>query len=148
MSNYLALFLLLFAASCQEKPVAKTGHLPYYDTADFTPKWEMPPGQPFHQIRPFQLVNQRNQVFTERDLAGKICVADFFFTACPGICPRMTSSMGTIQQAFSNDDNVLLLSHSVMPRADSAGVLARYAQSHHVDFNRWKLLTGEKKGNL
>ena len=145
MRNYLALFLLLFAASCQEKPVANTGRLPYYDTADFTPKWAMPAGQPFHQIRPFKLVNQQNQVFTERDLAGKICVADFFFTACPGICPRMTSSMGTIQQAFSNDDNVLLLSHSVMPRADSAGVLARYAQSHHVDFNRWKLLTGEKQ---
>ena len=105
----------------------------------------MPAGQPFHQIRPFSLVNQKNEVFTEKNLDGKISVVDFFFTTCPGICPRMTSSMGDIQKEFINDDNVLLLSHSVTPDFDSAGVLARYADDHNVNFKRWKLLTGEKE---
>ncbi len=142
MKKYLPLFALLFAVACSPE---KTVTLPYYDTADFTPKWEMPAGQPFHQIRPFSLVNQKNEVFTEKNLDGKISVVDFFFTTCPGICPRMTSSMGDIQKEFINDDNVLLLSHSVTPEADSAGVLARYADDHNVNFKRWKLLTGGKE---
>ena len=141
MIKHLSLLLLLLTASCQDNAPS----LPYYDTADFTPKWELPTGKPFHQIRPFRLLNQHNQVFTEKDLAGKICVVDFFFTICPGICPKMTSSMADIQKEFSNDDEILLLSHSVMPDHDSVAVLQRYAQAKKVDFNRWKLLTGDKK---
>ena len=82
----------------------------------------------FHQIRPFKLVNQENQPFTEKDIEGKICVADFFFTSCPGICPKMTKSMADIQSEFMNDDEILLLSHSVTPEKDSVAVLKEYAK--------------------
>ena len=142
MKKYLPILWLFLAASCSPE---KTVTLPYYDTADFTPKWEMPAGQAFHQVRPFSLVNQKNEVFTEKNLDGKISVVDFFFTTCPGICPRMTSSMGDIQKEFIDDDNIQLVSHSVTPEADSAGVLERYAENNHVNFKRWKLLTGKKQ---
>ncbi len=140
MKYYLPILFFFILVSC----VNKKKRLPYYDTPDFTPKWETPNNKTFHQIRSFKLINQENQTFTEKDLEGKICVADFFFTTCPGICPKMTNSMSDIQRAFINDDEILLLSHSVTPAKDSAPVLKQYAIDKKVDFRRWKLLTGDK----
>jgi protein SCO1 len=136
---YLILCLFTIIACNNDKK-----QLPYYDTPDFTPKWEMTNEKTFHQIRPFKLINQENQPFTEKDIEGKICVADFFFTTCPGICPKMTNSMADIQSEFMNDDEILLLSHSVTPEKDSVAVLKQYAKEKKVDFKRWKLLTGPK----
>lgn len=133
------MFLVLLI-SCKNKSIT----LPYYDTPDFTPKWEMPDNKTFHQIRPFTLLNQENELFTERNIEDKICVADFFFTSCPGICPKMTKSMGDIQKEFMNDDEIMLLSHSVNPEKDSVPVLQIYARDVNVNYNRWKLLTGNK----
>ena len=118
--------------------------LPYYDTPDFTPKWEMKNESIFHKIRPFELINQENESFTEKDIEGKICVADFFFTTCPGICLEMTNSMADIQKEFINDDEIQLLSHSVTPEKDSVPVLKEYAEEKKINFKRWKLLTGDK----
>ncbi len=78
-------------------------------------------------------------------MEGKIYVADFFFTICPGICPKMTSNMALLQEAFLDDDNVLLLSHSVMPRRDSVAVLKEYAEDHGIVSNKWHLLTGDRE---
>jgi len=140
MKNSLLIFILFFCFSCIEKKEV----LPYYNTPDFTPKWSIANKESFHQIRPFELINQENRIFTEKDIEGKICVVDFFFTSCPGICPKMTKSMSDIQKEFINDDAILLLSHSVTPEKDSVSVLKKYAIENKIDFNRWKLLTGNK----
>jgi protein SCO1 len=139
MKYYLILIMFLML-SCKENKK----HLPYYDTPDFTPKWDMANENTFHKIRPFNLLNQENKLFTEKDIEGKICVADFIFTTCPGICPKMTSNMADIQKEFINDDELLLLSHSVTPEIDSVPVLKQYAIDKKVEFKRWKLLTGDK----
>lgn len=139
--KYLFLMSFLFMIlACNNKK-----KLPYYDTADFTPKWEMQDEKTFHRIRPFKLLNQENKLFTEKDIDGKICVADFFFTSCPGICPKMAKSMADVQKEFMDDEDVLLLSHSVTPDKDSVPILKKYAQSNKINFKRWKLLTGNKK---
>lgn len=139
--KYCAFWLaFLFIGSCKDSHEK----LPYYDTPDFTPKWEMSNTNTFHQIRPFKLINQNNQSFTEKDMEGKICVADFFFTTCPGICPKMTKNMADIQKEFIQDEDILLLSHSVTPERDSVPVLKQYAEEKKVHLNRWKLLTGNK----
>ena len=140
MNYYLFIVSFILIVSCNEKQQ----QLPYYDTADFTPKWEMSNEKTFHKIRPFKLINQENQIFTEKNMEGKICVVDFFFTTCPGICPKMTKSMTDIQKEFINDDEILLLSHSVTPEKDSVSVLKQYAKIKNVSFKRWKLLTGSK----
>ena len=132
----LSIFTLL---SCNNKQ-----QLPYYETPDFTPKWVMRDEKTFHKIRPFKLLNQENQVFSEKDIEDKICVVDFFFTTCPGICPKMTNNMADIQNEFINDDDILLLSHSVTPEKDSVSVLKQYALEKKIEFRRWKLLTGTK----
>lgn len=127
--------------SCKESK----NTLPYYDTPDFTPKWEMNNEDAFHKIRPFKLVNQENQIFTEKDIEDKICIVDFFFTTCPGICPKMTDNMSILQKEFLKEEDVLLLSHSVTPDIDSVAVLKQYAIDKNVNFNKWKLLTGTQK---
>lgn len=133
---------------CRAADVPKAGPaprtLPYYDSADFTPRWDVANDASFHRIRPFRLSDQQGQAFTEAGLEGRIAVVDFFFTTCPAICPRMAVSMKTLQQEFFDDDRVLLLSHSVTPDTDTTAVLSDYAAAHGVEYRRWKLLTGAK----
>ena len=76
---------------------------------------------------------------------NKIYVADFFFTTCPSICPKMTENMGLIQENIKTDNQVLLLSFSVTPEIDSVQQLKRYAIEKGVIDSKWNLLTGDKK---
>jgi protein SCO1 len=138
MKNIITIIFLCVLISCKEK-VRK---LPYYDTADFTPKWEMENKETFHTIRKFDLTDQEGKPFTEKNLDGKICVADFFFTSCPGICLKMAVSMTDLQKEFLADGDVLLVSHSVTPAKDSVPILKKYAADKGVQYNKWKLLTG------
>lgn len=124
-------------------PVAERT-LPFYDSADFTPRWPGEGTPVSHRIRPFRLVDQQGAPFTEADLAGRIAVVDFFFTTCPAICPLMATSMGDVQDAFKDDDRVVLLSHSVTLDTDTPEVLAKYAATHEVQSDKWKLLTGPR----
>ena len=112
-------------SSTQPREAERT--LPFYDSADFTPKWDGVDAPTAHRIRPFRLTDQQNAPFTEADLGGRIAVVDFFFTTCPAICPLMAASMGDVQKAFLDDDRVVLLSHSVTPETDTPEVLAQYA---------------------
>ena len=72
-------------------------------------------------------------------------IADFFFTTCGTICPKMTINLSEIQKAFANNPKVKLLSHTVFPETDSVPVLKAYAKKHHVDNTKWNLVTGDKK---
>lgn len=98
-----------------------------------------------HQIKPFHLIDQDGDSVFLKDVAGKVVLADFFFTTCGSICPKMSTQMQRVQEAFKDDDRVLLLSHSVTPETDSVPVLKAYAQEYGVDHRRWRLLTGDRK---
>jgi len=127
---------------------SRVDRLPYYNEATFTPIWfESKEAVPenFHQIPPFSLLNQFGDSITEKDVDGKIFVTDFFFTTCPGICPKMTSNMLLIQEAFLEDEDILLLSHSVTPEYDSVPILRSYAEMKGVIKDKWHLLTGDRK---
>jgi protein SCO1 len=139
--KYLIFCLGIFISACQEN-IRK---LPYYNSAGFTPIWELPTnGSDFHTIRAFNLIDQEGKVFTEKNIDNKICVVDFFFTVCPGICPKMTNNMAVLQKEFLTDNNILLLSHSVTPERDSVPVLKEYATDKGVQYDKWRLLTGTK----
>ena len=99
----------------------------------------------YHKIAPFALTNQNGETITDRDYKDKIYVADFFFTTCPTICPKMTANMGEIQKAILNDPQVKLLSFSVTPEIDSVAQLKKYAIEKGVEDQKWNLLTGKKK---
>ena len=99
----------------------------------------------YHKIADFKLVNQNGDTITQNDYKNKIYVADFFFTTCQSICPIMTDHMVKIQEELKNDDEVLLLSHTVTPEIDSVAQLKRYAEKKGVNDKKWNLVTGDKK---
>jgi protein SCO1/2 len=99
----------------------------------------------YHTIQPFSFINQFNDTVTEKTIANKIYVTDFFFATCQSICPKMSSQLVHVQNAFKNDKDVLLLSHTVNPSNDTVEVLNGYAQTYGAIKNKWHLLTGNKK---
>jgi len=99
----------------------------------------------YHTIADFKFINQNGKTITQDDYKNKIYIADFFFTTCPSICPIMTGNMITIQEEIKNDDEVMLLSHSVTPKIDSVPQLKKYALEKGVLDVKWNLVTGDKK---
>ena len=98
-----------------------------------------------HRIGDFQLINQDGQLKSTADWNDKIVVADFFFTHCPTVCPKMTKSLIRIQEAFKTDAEILISSFTVDPERDSSAQLKKYARQYNVDTRNWNLLTGDKK---
>ena len=99
----------------------------------------------YHSIADFKLINQNGDTVTQEQYAQKIYIADFFFTTCPTICPVMTANMVDIQKIIQDDDEVMLLSHSVTPEIDSVPQLKKYALEKGVIDAKWNLVTGDKK---
>ncbi len=98
-----------------------------------------------HTITDFSFTNQNGKTITQKDYEGKIYVADFFFTTCGSICPKMTDNMVWLQNQLKDNPKVLLLSHSVTPDIDSVSVLKKYALKKGVIDSKWNLITGDKK---
>ena len=97
-----------------------------------------------HRVLPFQLVNQYGDTITEQNLEGKIYIADFFFTTCPGICKDMAVEKRRLQDAFKDDDQIIIVSHTVTPETDSVPVMRNYAELQGAIQGKWELLTGDK----
>lgn len=98
-----------------------------------------------HKIAPFAFTNQNGKKITNKDYEGKIYVADFFFTTCQTICPKMTDNMVWLQNKIKDNPKVKLLSHSVFPDEDTVEVLKKYAKEKGVIDEKWNLVTGNQK---
>lgn len=149
-------WLLALLVSCKNQvkketvevvETSRVEYLPYYSDESFTPYWITPNSdeeKSFHKIPDFQLLNQLGDTVSQTTFDDKIYIADFFFTTCPGICLKMTGNMAKVQEAFKDDPEILLLSHSVTPSIDSVPVLKNYAEKNGVKDNKWHLVTGDK----
>lgn len=91
----------------------------------------------------FELTNQNGQPFGSAKLKGKIWIAAFIFTTCPGPCPIISSRMAEMQRPLENSD-VHLVSFTVDPETDTPEVLRDYAERLHARAGRWDFLTGDK----
>jgi protein SCO1 len=98
-----------------------------------------------HRVGDFLLINQYGYVKSTRDWDNKIIVADFFFTHCPVICPKMTNNLKKVNKVFSNDPVVLINSFSVDPENDNSVQLKRFADRFGIQDTHWDLLTGDKR---
>lgn len=96
-------------------------------------------------VPPFALTERSGKTITNHDLAGKIWVADFIYTTCPGPCPLVTAGMAKLQDAVAHDPHVQLVTFTVNPETDTPPVLAQYADRFKADPNRWWFLTGPEK---
>ena len=132
------LAISLFIASCQEKK-----SLPFLGPKD-THLVDGKVDTIYHQIPPFRFLNQDSTWVSEKDMAGKIYIADFFFTSCPTICPKMKTQLLRIYERYAANDRIRILSHSIDPVFDTPSVLKQYAERLQVKAPRWNMLTGDK----
>ncbi|MCF2443353.1 SCO family protein [Dyadobacter sp. CY345] len=99
----------------------------------------------YPRIPDYTFVNHKNQPFTQKQMEGKIYVADFFFTTCPTICPVMKSNMLTVLEHFKGNSQVGILSHTIDPEHDTPDVLGKYADDLGLKGNMWQFVTGDRE---
>ena len=98
-----------------------------------------------HTIPDFAFVDQDSTWITNETFAGKVYVADFFFTSCPTICPVMKKEMLRIYEAYENNDQVAILSHTIDPKHDDVPTLNEYAKRLGVKSDKWHFVTGSQE---
>ncbi len=98
----------------------------------------------YHQVEPFSYLDQDSNQVSQQTLQDKIYVADFFFTSCPTICPKVTAQMLRIQEEFIDEDRLKLLSYSIDYRKDSIPILKRYASKVGISSAKWHLVQLKK----
>lgn len=144
----LLIAVIVFTAALSSALAESENTLPYYDSMEFTPKW-IEAGSAeldgFHAIPDFEFIDQDGETVSHESMQDKIFVANFFFTSCPGICIRMRSKLSMVQEAYLDDSEVAILSHSIRPSSDTVEVLKEYAIRNNVQSNKWHLLTGNKE---
>ena len=100
----------------------------------------------YHSIAEFSFVNQAGDTISNADVAGKVYVADFFFTTCPTICPIMKKEMLRVYETYQDRPDFLILSHSIDPTHDTQEVLKDYAEKLGIDSPKtWHFLTGDQE---
>jgi protein SCO1/2 len=108
------------------------------------PGFTNPSIPPIGRIQSFSFTNQDGRQVTEKNIEGKVVAAEYFFTTCKGICPRLNNHLRKVYDAFKNEKNFLILSHTSDPATDSAAKLKAYADSMGVNTEKWIFLTGRK----
>jgi protein SCO1/2 len=126
--------VVLLMAACQKRDAAFEMLQPPSTPLVLAKHWTLPD---------FVLTERNGEALRLADLAGKIWVADFFYTTCPGPCPMLTSRFSEVQKALGNEPDVRLVSISVDPEKDTPAVLKMYAERFKAS-DRWLFLTGNK----
>lgn len=116
----------------------------YFSLTRMIPGYGQKKFQVLNTVKPFYFTNQEGKRISERDVEGKVYVAEYFFTTCTGICPMLNDNMKKIYEKYKNEPNFLILSHTCDPANDSVGRLKWYADSMNVDPAKWYFLTGSK----
>jgi protein SCO1/2 len=131
--NYVLVALVFLVLSCAEgKKQGKSG-LPFLGHHEINAE---------HPEDTIAFENQDGKVITNEAVKGKIYVANFFFTSCPTICPKMTSQLKRLQ-SLTKEEGIVILSHSVDPIRDSVARLKKYAIDNGLDTKNWHLMTGD-----
>ena len=136
MKNLLLLFISLLVYSCQseKKELPIIGFQETLDDGSIK----------YHTIPPFSFTNQDSSEVTNETFKNKIYAADFFFTSCPSICPKVMKQMVRIADSQKVNDKFMLISHTIDPKRDTEEVLKVYADNLGIDQSKWHFLTGDK----
>jgi len=146
---FLFVLSLVITSACSEggQPSASQEVLPYLGRHDYVEKQinnKTVVDTLYHQVADFSFVNQDSSTITPATFEDKIYVTDFFFTSCPTICPVMKTQMLRVYGAFENNDQVVLLSHTIDPAYDTVALLHDYAERLGVKSEKWHFVTGDK----
>jgi protein SCO1/2 len=138
--------MLISCGGKKTPPTSTVQKLPYLGEPMITSHEEngkLVPDTMYPTIPPFSFTNQDGETVTEKTFDG-IYVADFFFTTCPTICPKMKAELLRVYNAFKNEPRVKILSHSIDPEYDTVEVLHEYASRLQVTSDKWDFVTGNK----
>lgn len=116
----------------------------YFVLAQVIPGFTKKGVAPVSFVRPFAFTTQDGKAFTEKEVKGKVYVAEYFFTTCKGICPKMNNNMRLVYDKLKEEEDFLILSHTCDPETDSVPQMKKYADSMAVDTKKWVFLTGRK----
>lgn len=142
--KYISIIIGIFAFACTDNQADKKNtELPIYGEKKIAGNQST--DTLYHTIGDFSFINQFGDTITNATAENKIIVADFFFASCQSICPKMSSQLVHVQNAFKTNDDVILLSHTVNPMHDTVAVLNEYGINYGAIKNKWHLLTGNKK---
>lgn len=143
--NLLCSALVLFC--CKPSGPGYKSELPFFLSTELTPEWISTSDSRYkkiHTIAPFRFIDQDSTIVTNATFDNHIYVANFFFTTCPSICPKMTDNMVKVQEHFKSHSQVKMLSHTVTPWIDTVAQLKRYAIEKEVISDKWHLVTGSQ----
>jgi len=98
----------------------------------------------YHTIADFEFVDQDSNLVNNETFANQVYVADFFFTTCPTICPKMKQQMLRVYEVYKDNPEVGILSHSIDPKHDTVAVLHDFAHKLGVESNKWHFVTGDQ----
>lgn len=139
------IIILVLLTACSAK---KENRLPFYNSPEFAPVFVSSAKEAQekinHTIGSFSFTNQHGDSVTEKNIEGKIHVANFIFTSCGSICPVMTKHMKLVQEKFGSNPDIAILSYSVTPWIDNVRRLKIYADENEITSPNWHLLTGKK----
>lgn len=96
-------------------------------------------------VAPFTLTDQDGQPFGSGQLQGRVWIADFFFTNCPGPCPRMSTLMSEIQRETADIGELRIVSITVDPERDTPEAMKAYGERYGAIDGRWHFLTGPRE---
>lgn len=116
----------------------------YFALVRFVPGFGEPSLPVLSYVPAFSFANQEGKTITEKEVAGKVYVAEYFFTTCKGICPKLNVNMKKLADDLSQEPNFRLLSYTVDPETDSVSRMKKYSDSLGADPQRWWFLTGRK----
>lgn len=136
------LILIVLVTGCQEKKLPIFGQR---EVGSREVDGKQVADTVYHTIADFTFVNQDSSVITNKTFAGKIYVADFFFTSCRTICPIMKTQMLRVYEKIQNDPDVLILSHTIDPEYDTVGLLHDFAKRLGANSEKWHFATGQPK---
>lgn len=144
----MCLFLSIFLISCgseidtpaEDVVIIKKDVLPILGNRDVAENGDTI----YHTVPDFAFINQNGDTITNADFAGKAYVVDFFFIHCPTICPKVTQQMLRVYDNFADNDNLMLMAHTIDPKRDDVAAMKSYADKLDAKAPKWHFVTGDK----
>lgn len=135
---------LLVGCASSEGKKEDAVQLPYYNEPTFTPLFDIAQEKVTHRVSGFAFLDEDSTLVDERIIEGKVHVANFMFTSCGSICPKMTNNMKIVSDSLGSREDLVFLSYSVTPWLDRPNVLKKYKAEKKIENENWHFLTGSK----
>lgn len=151
INRILALLFTIASVICctqnitSESPAQSLPYLGFKDIDYVEINGEMVADTVYHTIGNFYFTAHTGEPISSETVAGKIYVADFFFTHCPTICPVMTENLKTLHQNTKDIEDLLFISHTIDPTRDTLARLNAYIEMHNIDTrDNWFFVRGSQ----